>query len=449
MSYKILIIDDESTICSALKLSLEIAGYKVNIDFSAKEGLSRLRTFLPDVVVLDLRLPDMDGLAVLSEIKEFDESIIVIMITAFGETKTAVEAVKRGAVDYLVKPFDTNELEISIKRALKERSLKHENEILRQRSEKSEFITKDPSMLDILARLDSIARVDSSVLIIGETGTGKELIAGLIHKKSSRASEPFITLNCSAIPSNLFESELFGHEKNAFTGASARKKGLLELADKGTFFLDEIGELPPDLQAKLLRFLEDRSIRRVGGLVNIPLDVRIIAATNKNLKEEIEKNNFRSDLYYRLNVVQVKIPPLRERPDDIPLLLDYYRRVYNRHFNKNICGFSEKALKLLTNYSWPGNVRELKNIVERAFILARGLRITERELPQELTKGKYITPRIPDEIERFIPLEELEKQYIATALDATHWNISKAAELLGISRFALQRRIKKYFEKSL
>ncbi|AYO31897.1 MAG: two-component system, NtrC family, response regulator AtoC [Thermoanaerobacteraceae bacterium] len=449
MSYKILIIDDESTICSALKLSLEIAGYKVNIDFSAKEGLSRLRTFLPDVVVLDLRLPDMDGLAVLSEIKEFDESIIVIMITAFGETKTAVEAVKRGAVDYLVKPFDTNELEISIKRALKERSLKHENEILRQRSEKSEFITKDPSMLDILARLDSIARVDSSVLIIGETGTGKELIAGLIHKKSSRASEPFITLNCSAIPSNLFESELFGHEKNAFTGASARKKGLLELADKGTFFLDEIGELPPDLQAKLLRFLEDRSIRRVGGLVNIPLDVRIIAATNKNLKEEIEKNNFRSDLYYRLNVVQVKIPPLRERPDDIPLLLDYYRRVYNRHFNKNICGFSEKALKLLTNYSWPGNVRELKNIVERAFILARGLRITERELPQELTKGKYITPQIPDEIERFIPLEELEKQYIATALDATHWNISKAAELLGISRFALQRRIKKYFEKSL
>lgn len=449
MSYKILIIDDESTICSALKLSLEIAGYKVNVDFSAKEGLSRLRTFLPDVVVLDLRLPDMDGLAILSEIKEFDESIIVIMITAFGETKTAVEAVKRGAVDYLVKPFDINELEISIKRALKERSLKHENEILRQRSEKSEFITKDPSMLDILARLDSIARVDSSVLIIGETGTGKELIAGLIHKKSSRASEPFITLNCSAIPSNLFESELFGHEKNAFTGASARKKGLLELADKGTFFLDEIGELPPDLQAKLLRFLEDRSIRRVGGLVNIPLDVRIIAATNKNLKEEIEKNNFRSDLYYRLNVVQVKIPPLRERPDDIPLLLDYYRRVYNRHFNKNICGFSEKALKLLTNYSWPGNVRELKNIVERAFILARGLRITERELPQDLTEGKYITPQIPDEIERFIPLEELEKQYIATALDATHWNISKAAELLGISRFALQRRIKKYFEKSL
>jgi DNA-binding NtrC family response regulator len=342
MSYKILIIDDESTICSALKLSLEIAGYKVNIDFSAKEGLSRLRTFLPDVVVLDLRLPDMDGLAVLSEIKEFDESIIVIMITAFGETKTAVEAVKRGAVDYLVKPFDTNELEISIKRALKERSLKHENEILRQRSEKSEFITKDPSMLDILARLDSIARVDSSVLIIGETGTGKELIAGLIHKKSSRASEPFITLNCSAIPSNLFESELFGHEKNAFTGASARKKGLLELADKGTFFLDEIGELPPDLQAKLLRFLEDRSIRRVGGLVGI-----------------------------------------------------------------------------------------------------------SRDLPLELTGGEYTASQIPDEIERFIPLEELEKQYIATALDATHWNISKAAELLGISRFALQRRIKKYFEKSL
>ncbi|HHW03607.1 MAG TPA: sigma-54-dependent Fis family transcriptional regulator [Thermoanaerobacterales bacterium] len=449
MSYKILIIDDEPAICSALKLSLESEGYKVNVSFSAKEGLSRLRTFLPDVVVLDLRLPDMDGLAVLSEIKEFDEGIIVIMITAFGETKTAVEAVKRGAVDYLVKPFDINELDVSVKRALKERALKYENEILRQKSEKNEFVTKNPTMLDILARLDSIAKADSSVLIIGETGTGKELIASLIHKKSSRASEPFITVNCSAIPSNLFESELFGHEKNAFTGASTRKKGLLELADKGTFFLDEIGELPPELQAKLLRFLEDRMIRRVGGLFNIPLNVRIIAATNKNLMEEIEKNNFRSDLYYRLNVVQIKIPPLRERPDDIPLLLDFYRQVFNRHFNKNIQGFSEKALKLLKNYSWPGNVRELKNIVERAFILARGARITERELPQELTEGKYVMPQSPGETERFIPLEELEKHHIAAALDATCWNISKAAELLGISRFALQRRIKKYFDKSL
>lgn len=447
MNHKILIIDDEPTICSAIKISLEAEGYKVHVDFCAKEGLNEIKTFLPDVVILDLRLPDMDGLAVLSEIKEFDENIIVIMITAYGETKAAVEAVRKGAYDFLIKPFDINELEISIKRALKERALEHENDILRKKSESNDFITKDRSMLDILSKLDSIAEADVGVLITGETGTGKELIANLIHKKSPRASNPFITVNCSAIPANLFESELFGYEKNAFTGASTRKKGLLELADKGTFFLDEIGELPLELQAKLLRFLEDSKIRRLGGLINIPLDVRVIAATNKDLEQEVEKNTFRRDLYYRLNIIQIKLPPLRERPDDIPLLLDYYRKVFNRYFNKNILGFSEKALKLLTNYSWPGNIRELKNIVERAFILARGPKITEMELPRDLTERKYETPSIPDNKENFIPLEELEKQYIKRALELTHWNISKSAELLGISRFALLRRIKKYFER--
>jgi two-component system response regulator AtoC len=309
------------------------------------------------------------------------------MITAYGETKTAVEAVKKGAYDFITKPFDISELKISIERALQERALKNENTILRSKDEKTALITRDPTMLQILAQIDSIAPVDSSVLVEGETGTGKELIARIIHEKSRRAKKPFITVNCSTIPTNLFESELFGHEKNAFTGASGRKKGLLELADGGTFFFDEIGELPPDLQAKLLRFLEERHIRRVGGLVSIPVDVRIIAATNKNLKEEVDKNSFRSDLYYRLNVVLLKIPPLRQRQGDIPLLLDYYRQIFNRQFKKNIKGFSEKALSLLQNYCWPGNVRELKNILERAFILVKGDLITEKELPVELNRN--------------------------------------------------------------
>ncbi|WP_422447762.1 sigma-54-dependent transcriptional regulator [Thermoanaerobacterium sp. DL9XJH110] len=444
MSYKILIVDDEPTICSALKISLEDDGYKVQAALSASEALSCLKSFPPDVAVVDLRLSDMDGISLLSQIKDFDEDIAVIMITAYGETKTAVEAVKKGAYDFITKPFDISELKISIERALQERALKNENTILRSKDEKTALITRDPAMLQILAQIDAIAPVDSSVLVEGETGTGKELIARIIHEKSRRAKKPFITVNCSTIPTNLFESELFGHEKNAFTGASGRKKGLLELADGGTFFFDEIGELSPDLQAKLLRFLEERQIRRVGGLVSIPVDVRIIAATNKNLKEEVDKNSFRSDLYYRLNVVLLKIPPLRQRPGDIPLLLDYYRQIFNRQFKKNIKGFSEKALSLLQNYCWPGNVRELKNILERAFILVKGDIITEKELPVEL-KVKETRADAPSIKREFASLEELEKQYISEALEKTRWNITKAAELLGISRFALQRRIKKYF----
>lgn len=442
---KILIVDDETSICSGLKMSLEAEGYSVDVAFSGKAGLDNCRKITPDVTVLDLRLPDIDGIAMLKEIKEIDEDIIVIMITAFGDTRDAVEAVKNGAYDFITKPFDVNELKISIHRALKERTLKNENTILKAQDHKSVFITQDKQLLHILNQLDFIAKPDPNVLIEGETGTGKELIARLIHEKSNRAEKPFVTLNCSTLPANLFESELFGHEKNAFTGASGKKRGLLELADEGSFFFDEIGELPLQLQSKLLRFLEDRSIRRIGGLTQIPLNVRIIAATNKSLKEEIEKNMFRSDLYYRLNVVLVHIPPLRERVGDIPLLLDFYAKMFNRKFNKNVMGFSDKAMKILKNYNWPGNVRELKNILERAFILVREDYITENELPLELTDEKTSVSS-PTSEGTSLSLEELEKHHISQVMDMTRWNITKAAELLGISRFALQRRIKKYFD---
>lgn len=425
-------------------MSLEAEGYSVEIAFSGKDGLMSCRNLTPDVAVVDLRLPDIDGIKMLKEIKEIDDDIIVIIITAFGDTRVAVEAVKNGAYDFITKPFDINELKLSIQRALQERTLKNENTILRSRDQKSAFITKDPQMLQTLNQLDSIAKADSNILIEGETGTGKELIARLIHEKSNRAEKPFVTLNCSAIPANLFESELFGHEKNAFTGAAGRKRGLLELADEGSFFFDEVGELPLELQSKLLRFLEDRTIRRIGGLAGIPLNVRIIAATNKNLKDEIEKNRFRSDLYYRLNVVLVQIPPLRERSHDIPLLLDYYTEVFNRQFKKNIIGYSDRAIRILTKYHWPGNVRELKNILERAFILVKGDYITENELPIELIDQNTPEPSATSSDASF-SLEGLEKQHIRQVLDMTRWNITKAAELLGISRFALQRRIKKYF----
>ncbi|MGB9812765.1 MAG: sigma-54-dependent transcriptional regulator [Thermovenabulum sp.] len=445
-SVKVLIIDDEPSICKALQIALKTEGYEVDTAFSGKEGIKKFKMILPDIVILDLRLPDLDGIKVMESIKAIDKNTIFILITAYGDTKTAVEAVKKGAYDFITKPFDLDELKISIKKALKERALLEENSVLKSLQGKSVFITKDKELLNIFSQLKNISNTDCPILIEGETGTGKEVMAKMIHESSERRTKPFIPINCSAIPANLFESELFGHEKNAFTGASERKKGLIELADGGTLFLDEVGELPLELQAKLLRFLEEKAIRRVGGLNYIPVDVRIISATNRNLKEEIERGNFRRDLYYRLCVVNFKIPPLRERKEDILLISEHFLKVFNTQFNKNIKGFTEKAKEILLNYSWPGNVRELRNIIERAVIIARGEYITEKELPLEMrgSVDDIVLEKYPKT--DVIPLEELEKYHIKLALEKTGGNISKAAKLLGISRFALQRRMKKYFE---
>ncbi|SHM82745.1 two-component system, NtrC family, response regulator AtoC [Caldanaerovirga acetigignens] len=444
---QILIVDDEPSICSALKMALQAEGYSVKTALSGKEGLNILKNHSYDAVILDLRLPDIDGMQLIEKIRELAYDTIIIIITAFGDTKAAVEAVKKGAYDFITKPFDLTEIKLSLERALREKALKSENELLKLKQERTVFITSDKRMLEILSQIDIIAQSDSNVLIEGETGTGKELIARVIHEKSRRSSGPFVPINCSALPASLFESELFGYEKNAFTGAGDRKKGLFELANNGTLFLDEVGELPLELQSKLLRALEERKIRRVGGLSYIPVNVRIISATNKNLKYESEQGNFRSDLYFRLCVFNIKIPPLRERKSDIVPLIEYYRNFFNKLFKKNIKCFSEGAVSILQKYSWPGNVRELKNILERAFILAQKDIITERELPSELLElkeGENAKFEIST-TNSFIPLEELEKRHIKEALERTQWNITKAAELLGISRFALQRRIKKYF----
>lgn len=443
---KILIIDDEPAICKALQISLKSEGFEVDNAFSAKEGIKKFKGFLPDVVILDLRLPDSDGIKVMESIKAIERDTIIILITAYGDTKTAVEAVKKGAYDFITKPFDLEELKITLKKALKEKALLEENHILKSLQGKSAFITKDKEILNFFSQIENMANTDCPILIEGETGTGKEVMAKMIHESSDRRTKPFIPINCSAIPANLFESELFGYEKNAFTGATERKKGLIELADGGTLFLDEVGEIPLELQAKLLRFLEEKAIRRVGGLNYIPVDVRIISATNRNLKEEIERGNFRRDLYYRLCVVNFKIPPLRERKEDILPISEHFLKVFNTQFNKNIKGFTEKAKEIFLDYSWPGNVRELRNIIERAVIIARGEYITEKELPLEMRGSidDIVLEKYPKT--DVIPLEELEKYHIKLALEKTGGNISKAAKLLGISRFALQRRIKKYFE---
>lgn len=413
---------------------------------SAKEGIKKFKAILPDVVVLDLRLPDSDGIKVMESIKAIEKDTIIILITAYGDTKTAVEAVKKGAYDFITKPFDLDELKISIKKALKERALLEENSLLKSLQEKSIFITKNKELLNLFSQIENISSTDCPVLIEGETGTGKEVMAKIIHENSERKTKPFIPINCSAIPANLFESELFGYEKNAFTGASERKKGLIELANGGTLFLDEIGELPMELQAKLLRFLEEKALRRIGGLNYIPVDVRIISATNRNLKEEIDKGNFRRDLYYRLCVVNFKIPPLRERKEDILPISEHFLQIFNVQFNKNIKSFTERAKEILLNYHWPGNVRELRNIIERAVILTKGEHITEKELPLEVRYNFEIKVLNDSGELNIMPLEELEKYHIKLALEKTGGNVSKAAKLLGISRFALQRRIKKYFE---
>ncbi|MGB9839883.1 sigma-54-dependent transcriptional regulator [Thermovenabulum sp.] len=445
---KILIIDDEPAICKALQISLKSEGFEVDTALSAKEGIKKFKAILPDVVVLDLRLPDSDGIKVMESIKAIEKDTIIILITAYGDTKTAVEAVKKGAYDFITKPFDLDELKISIKKALKERALLEENSLLKSLQEKSIFITKNKELLNLFSQIENISSTDCPVLIEGETGTGKEVMAKIIHENSERKTKPFIPINCSAIPANLFESELFGYEKNAFTGASERKKGLIELANGGTLFLDEIGELPMELQAKLLRFLEEKALRRVGGLSNIPVDVRVVSATNRNLKEEIDRGNFRRDLYYRLCVAYFKIPPLRERKEDILPISEHFLKIFNAQFNKNIKGFTERAKEILLNYHWPGNVRELRNIIERAVILTKGEYITEKELPLEVRDNFEIKVLNDSGELNIMPLEELEKYHIKLALEKTGGNVSKAAKLLGISRFALQRRIKKYFESN-
>lgn len=443
---KILIADDEINMIWALKKVLTKEGYEVT---SADDGLKAIECFKkqePDLVILDLKMPKMDGMEVLENIKRMNPKIPVILITAHGSTKLAVDAMKLGALDYISKPFDIEELRVIIRKALEYKSLNDEVSYLRNKlkEDNPKIIYKSKIMDDLLNLVYKVAPTDATVLVLAESGTGKELIANALHEYSNRSKGPLIKINCGALPENLLESELFGYEKGAFTGAASRKKGKFELAQGGTIFLDEIGEISEAMQIKLLRVLQEKEFERVGGEETIKGDFRVIAATNKDLKEMVDNKEFREDLYYRLNVIPINIPALRNRREDIPLLIDYFIEKYSAQMGKSKMKISNSALEKMINYKWKGNIRELQNIIERCVILSWGNEITEDLLPEDI-KGALSTVDsnyvLPDE---GILLEEVERNLIIQALERTELNQTKAAKLLGITRHTLLYRLEKY-----
>jgi two-component system, NtrC family, response regulator AtoC len=453
MKPSILIVDDDEVMQQTLSDVLKKKGYEI---FSVGEGngaLSIIKKNIIDLVLLDMRLPDVDGIEVLKKVKELDTEILVIMMTAYSDVQTAVSAMKSGAYHYINKPFELEELKLLIEKGLETKSLINEVRRL-HRQQKEEFQNShihgvSPQIQYVKELIGMISKTHkTSVLIQGESGTGKELAANAIHYNSKRGNKPLMKINCSAIPDSLLESELFGYEKGAFTDAKNTKKGLFELADAGTVFLDEIGDMKPFLQSKILRVLENQTFMRVGGERELKVDVRIIAATNKNLEALVREGLFRKDLYYRLKVMVVEMPPLRDRIEDVLLLSNLFIEENNREHNKNIRGFSEEAKKLLTQYHWPGNVRELKNVIERAMILTDQDFITHKQLPFELKQtGGFdramSTPEL-SEITEEMSLDHVEKIHLAKVLSSLEWNKSKASKVLGISRATLRAKIKKY-----
>jgi DNA-binding NtrC family response regulator len=446
----VLIVDDEVGTRESIKMILK-HDYEVLLARNAEEALLQIKEHSPDVILLDIILPDLDGLKVLEKIKEDDTDVIVIMITATKTIKTAVEAMKLGAYDYVTKPFDVDELRLIISRSLSTQALEKEVKYLRKEVDKSfgfgNIIGKSKAIEDIFKMVRQIADSKSTVLIMGESGTGKELVSRAIHYNGNRKNYPFVTINCAAIPETLIESELFGHEKGAFTNAIERKLGRFEIAHHGTLFLDEIGELSLSTQAKILRFLEEKEFNRVGGSKTIKVDVRLITATNRDLNQLLKKGVFREDLYYRINVVPIVIPPLRERKEDIPLLLDHFIKKFNIENNKNVIGVNQEALELMMNYDWPGNVRELENLIERVIALTSNEYIQPNEVPFSMIsepkmnglRGSVLNGKLP-----FLRAEEeFERGVILDALKKANFIQSQAAEILGISRRILKYKMDK------
>ncbi len=446
----VLIVDDEVGTRESLKMILK-KDYAVFLAKDAEEAILQNREHSPDVILLDIILPDLDGLKLLEKIKQKEPDAIVIMITATKTVKTAVEAMKLGAYDYVTKPFDVDELRLIVSRALSTQALEKEVRYLRKEVDKSfvfeNIIGKSKAMKEIFGIVRQIADTKATVLVMGESGTGKELISRAIHYNSNRKNYPFVTINCAAIPETLIESELFGHEKGAFTNAIEKKLGRCEVAQQGTLFLDEIGELSLATQAKILRFLEEKEFNRVGGSKTIKVDVRLITATNKDLNQLIKKGAFREDLYYRINVVPIIVPPLRERREDIPSLLDHFIKKYNEEGNKRVQGVSKEALALMMNYEWPGNVRELENSIERVIALTSNEYIQPNELPIPLTNISKINGLresiLSGKVSFLKAEEEFEKGIILDALKKTNYVQSHAAEMLGISRRILKYKMDK------
>ena len=448
MKYKVLVIDDELLIRMSLESGLSDLGYQVRCADTISEGLSLAAKLHPDAILLDNRVGEERGIDRIPDFKKLDEDVILILMTAYGSVSQAVEAMKLGVSHYVQKPFDLDEIDLVITRAMEQLLSRRSLELMKLRPRKllgeSSAICRIRQEIRVLAENDNV-----DILICGETGTGKEVVVNTIHEQSSRHDKPLVKINCGAIPENLLESELFGHEKGSFTGADKTKKGLIELANGGTVFLDEVGELPLAMQAKLLTFLEDRSFKRVGGLQDIEVNIRVAAATNRDLEAEVQKGRFREDLYYRLNVMQIRSPPLRERPEDIPVLCRFYLQHFNRKFNKSLQDIAPEFLALLQSYYWKGNVRELRNVMERCVLFSR-----QSVLPGEetgLDTLLAVRPRaggsfpMHDLSQQSIDLKHevdaFERAYIDQAMQLSGGNLSQAAQMLGCTRFTLKRRL--------
>ena len=450
----ILIIDDEVGMRKYLQRLFVDNGYRVVSASNGEQGLEELARSAPDLVLVDLKMPKVDGIEFLKEAKKKSSTLPIIIMTAYGSMESAIEAMKLGAYDYINKPFDMDEILLAVNKALEKKRLEEENIILHKELEKrytfQDMVSKNPQMHRVFDLIKKVSSTKSNVLIIGETGTGKELIARAIHNLSNRRDKPFIPVDCASLTESLLESELFGHIKGAFTGAISDKKGLLEAANGGTVFLDEIGHISLSIQTKLLRVLQDGVIKRVGDTTFKKVDVRIISATNEDLEGLVKEKKFREDLYYRLNVVPVVLPPLRERKEDIPLLVEYFINKYNSLEKKNLKGINSDALKLLMNYSWPGNIRELENIVHRAVVMEKSEYIRVEDLPSELREVKTAEERdlcirsSDFRKARRLAIEAFEKRFLIEALKRNKGNVSRTAKEINLDRRNLQRKLKFY-----
>jgi DNA-binding NtrC family response regulator len=439
----ILIVDDEISVRDSLYQWFKADGYRVDTAEDAASALKKLQENPWDIILLDIKMPGMDGIELQNRIKQIDKNIVTIIITAYASVDTAIQALKDGAFDYVTKPVDPDDLSRLIRNAIEKRRLVTENIQLRQQIEElslpDEVVGESPPIKKVMEMVNTVAKTDSTVMILGESGTGKELIARAIHSRSSRRYFPIITINCGAYPEGLLESELFGHEKGAFTGAMYRRKGKLEMADKGTLFLDEIGNISEKMQMDLLRVIETKNFTRLGGDKAIDVDFRVISATNKDLEKAIKEGSFREDLYYRLNVFSILLPPLRERRTDIPLISKYFLRKYAQSMNRNVADFSPQAMEMFIGYDWPGNIREVRNVVERAMVVAQGTQIQVEDI-----SFPFPSPATPS---GGASLEEVEKDQILKILNQTKGNIAQAAEILKISRLTIYNKIEKYHLK--
>ncbi len=455
MNPRILVVDDEPSIREFLDIMLKKEGYDVTVAEDGQKAFDLFQKKSFDLVISDLQMPKMTGIELLKKAKDQDPTLLFLMITAFGTTETAVEAMKLGAYDYILKPFKIDEVRINIKNTLSRNFLREENKMLKKELKKSfdieNFIGNSGVLKDVFHMIERVSQTSTNVLITGESGTGKEMVARAIHNKSSIKDKSFVTVNCGALPENLIESELFGHKKGSFTGAYVDKKGLFEIADGGTLFLDEVGEFSLSVQVKLLRAIQEKIIRQVGSIEDIHVDVRIIAATNQNLEFMIKKGVFREDLYYRLNVIRIPCPLLRDRKEDISLLARHFLEKFNKKFNKNIVDLSKDAIEVLTNYDYPGNVRELENIIERTVALEGGNMLLPESLPPFINTPEGVKIVSAQEVvmtDKGIDLDkilgQLEKELIVKSIHTAGGNKKKAAELLNISFRSMRYRAEKY-----